>query len=260
MSTPMPVPGYVTSIARAFRAELTKVRGTLTLWMVLIAPALVAGVLVLQLLAMVPRGAGDRDGWASLAQGVLALWAFLMLPLFITLEAALLAAIEHGHQRWRHLLALPLPRDAHYLAKWLMLAAIVLAAHAMFLVLIPLGGWVLMTFKPALGVSGPPPWALIATLAAKCAAASVCLVAMHTWVATRWRSFAVACGIGMGATVAGFLIGQSKTYGPWYPWTLPVTTLANAPVDLPMLYTYGTVGAVVVTLLGLWEFRRTEQV
>ncbi len=253
-------PGYFRSLARACRAELGKTRGTLTLWMVLIAPSLVAAVLVLQLLAMTPRGPGDGNAWASITQGILALWAFLMLPLFITLEAALLAAIEHGQQRWRHLLALPLPRDAHYLAKWIVLALIVVAAHAMFLVLVPLGGWVLMTFKPALGVAGPPPWAMIATMAAKCAAASVFLVALHTWIATRWRSFAVACGVGMGATVAGFLIGQSKTYGPWYPWSLPVTTLANGPVDLPLLYAYSACGALVVTLVGLWEFRRSEEV
>ena len=95
---------------------------------------------------------------------------------------------------------------------------------------------------------------------AKCAAASVFLVALHTWIATRWRSFAVACGVGMGATVAGFLIGQSKTYGPWYPWSLPVTTLATGPVDLPLLYAYSACGALVVTLVGLWEFRRSEEV
>ena len=58
-------PGYVTSISRAFRAELTKTRGTLTLWMVLIAPCLVAGVLVLQLLAMTPRGPGDGNAWGN---------------------------------------------------------------------------------------------------------------------------------------------------------------------------------------------------
>ena len=50
---------------------------------------------------------------------VLNLWAILALPLFITLETALLAQTEHSEKHWKHLFALAVPRWVYYAAKWL---------------------------------------------------------------------------------------------------------------------------------------------
>lgn len=247
------------ALVRALSAEMVKLRGTLALWMSLVAPALVVAVVVLQMLATEPRGGLPPDqAWQRFAQGVLALWAFLMLPLFVTLEAALLAALEHGTQQWRHLLALPLPRGVHYLAKWLALASLLLIAQAALTALIGLGGGVLMTFKPAVGLGGPPPWEFIVRAGALVFAASLLLVALHTWLAVRWRSFAVACGVGMGATLMGFLIGQSPRFGPWYPWSLPVQVLATDPAPVPGILALSLAGALLATLFGLWQFGRRE--
>jgi hypothetical protein len=248
------------ALARALSAEALKLRGTLALWMSIVAPALVALVVVLQMLVGETRGEPlpPAEAWQRFAQGVLALWAFLMLPLFVTLEAALLAALEHGTQQWRHLLALPLPRGVHYLGKWLALAALLLLAQAAITLLIPLGGWVLMTFKPGMGLGGPPPWEFMLRSGALMLAASALIVALHTWIALRWRSFAVACGVGMGATVMGFLIGQSAKFGPWYPWSLPVQAMASDPSRLPTEIAYSALAALLVTAIGLWEFGRSE--
>ena len=107
------------ALSRALSAEMLKLRGTLALWMCLVAPATVAVLYMLQMTFMDwdkrPPMTG-QEAWTMYAQAVLALWSILMLPLFLTLEAALLAGLEHGNQQWLHLLALPLPRGAHYLA------------------------------------------------------------------------------------------------------------------------------------------------
>jgi hypothetical protein len=47
------------------------------------------------------------------------------------------------------------------------------------------------------------------------------IIAIQTWVAQRWSSFAVACGVGVAMTVAGVLVIQSS-WASYYPWTLPV--------------------------------------
>ena len=118
----------MSALMRALTAESLKLRGTLALWMCLIAPATVVGLAVLQvafadLADKAPQP--PAAAWRGLATGMMSLWAFLMLPLFVTLESALLAGLEHANHRWRHLLALPLPRASHYLGKVIALLVLV---------------------------------------------------------------------------------------------------------------------------------------
>lgn len=252
----------MSALGRALWAESLKLRGTLAAWMCLVAPAVVVAVYVLQIgftnfAARQPPPPGD-EVWAMLVQSILVLWAFLMLPLLITLQAALLAGLDHQGNHWKHLRALPLPAGAHYGAKLLALCMLMLASQAAMFLLLPLGGAALMAIKPAFGLAGAPPWGLLAQKLVLIAAASLLLVALHTWIALRWRSFAVAVGTGMAATVMAFLIGQSARFGPWYPWSLPMQALASDPAVPTQVAVYGATAALVVAGLGLAWFRRAE--
>lgn len=248
-------------LLRALRAERLKLRGTLASWMCLIAPALVVLVVVLQSLASKGSGAtrAPEESWLMFAQGTMGLWAFLMLPLFVTLQAALLAGLEHGAQQWKHLLALPLPRSVHYLAKLLVLAAMVIAANLVMVVLIALAGKLLLLVNPGrFTLSTTPPWVFLLSRAGAICAATMLIVALHTWIAIRWSSFTVAVATGMTATVAGFLIGQSAVYGPWYPWTMPVQVLAGEGEKIGLVVATGLVAGSAVALAGLWNFLRRD--
>ena len=71
---------------------------------------LVLTVLQLSLSTMHGRAAGSgSEAWLHFASGLFVLWSFLMLPLFVTLQAALLGNMEHANYTWKHLLTLPLP-------------------------------------------------------------------------------------------------------------------------------------------------------
>lgn len=249
------------ALPRALAAEALKLRGTLALWMCLIAPATVVGLYVLQFTFMdlAARTTLPPDqAWLAFTKSALSLWAFLMLPLFVTLESALLAGLEHANQQWRHLLALPLPKGVHYLAKqFALMALLALAMVAMFL-LVPLGGWLLAPLQPAFGIAGPPPWGYLASSIAACYAASLLIVSLHTWASLRWRSFTVAVAIGMTATVIGFLMMQSSKFGPFYPWAMPVKVFAGEGRHLAFVVQAGGIGGVLVALAGLWGFTRRE--
>lgn len=249
------------ALRRALSAEALKLRGTLALWMCVIAPASVVAMVVLQLtfteIKNPPAYPAD-EAWMRFAHGVLALWTFLMLPLFVTLQAALLAGLEHANQQWKHLLALPLPRGAHYLAKLLALAAMVLLAMTLLLLLIVLGGGLLGLLQPEFGIAGAPPWTFLLTRIPAIFAAALLIIAMHNWIAIRWRSFTVAVSIGMTATVAGFLIGQSKNFGHLYPWSLPLQVLAGDGGRLQYAVLAGLLGGALVAALGLADFLRRE--
>jgi hypothetical protein len=248
-------------LLRALSAESLKMRGTLASWMCLIAPATVVAMYVLQLSFSKGSGRAPPDpekAWYLFSQGVLILWCFLMLPLFVTLQSALLAALEHGENQWKHLLALPVPRRVHYLAKQLMLIGMVLIAFLMLLLLIPVGGWLLMLLQPDMGLAGSPPWAKLAETAAACFAASMLIVALQTWIAIRWRSFTVAVAIGMTATVMGFLIGQSARFGHRYPWSMPSQVLAGQGEYVAFVVAAGLLGGGAVTAIGLFDYLRRE--
>lgn len=245
---------------RAVAAEREKLRGTLAWRLCFIAPALVVAISVLQL--MFSRGGAPRpDGaqaWQLFSQGVMVLWAFLMLPLYVTLQAALLAGLEHGEKQWKHLLALPVPRGSHYLAKWLMLAGMVLLATVVLVTLIPVGGLVLMQLRNPLGIGGAPPWEFLLTRGACIYAASLLIISLHAWISIRWSSFTVAVAIGMSATVAGFLIAQSQRFGHLYPWSMPMQVLAGNGERISFVVTAGLCGGFIVLLAGLWDFLRRD--
>lgn len=250
------------ALARALSAESLKLRGTLALWMCLIAPAVVVGLYVLQVaIAHIPAHRPPADpakAWMMFSQSVFALWAFLMLPLFVTLEAALLSGLEHADHQWKHLLALPLPRSAHYLAKLLALATLLALAFAALVVLVPLGGGLLAMAKPVFGIDGPPPWDFLLRTAAAAYAASLLIVALHTWLAVRFSSFTVAVSVGMAATVMGFLIGQSERFGHWYPWSMPLQVMAGKGQWTSFVVAAGVAGGLVATAVGLADFRRRD--
>lgn len=248
-------------LIRALSAESLKLRGTLALWMCLIAPATVVALYVLQVgfSDFAARKAPSPEAaWMALAQSTMVLWAFLMLPLLVTLQSALLAGLEHGERQWKHLLALPVPRRVHYLAKTLVLAAMVGAAFMFLVLLIPVGGWLLMLLKPEFGLAGPPPWQWLLRISAAAFAASMLIVAVQTWIAIRWSSFTVAVAIGMSATVAGYLIGQSARFGHWYPWSMPLHVMGGKGEHLQFVVIAGLAGGLLATLLGLADYLRRE--
>ena len=251
----------MSALSRALRAETLKLRGTLALHLCVIAPAIVVLLVVLQMLVSGGRG-GDRsaaEAWQFFAQGILVLWAFLMLPLFVTLQSALLAGLEHNERQWKHLLALPVPRHVHYVAKLLVLAAIVVAATSVLVLLIVLAGSLLAAFAgDQFRIGGAPPWLFLASRAGATVGAAWFIVALHTWIAIRWSSFTVAVSVGMTATVMGFLIGQSPKYGHLYPWTMPMQVLGGEGEKIPFVLCAGLVGGSIVALLGLWDYLRRD--
>lgn len=248
-------------VLRALSAESLKLRGTLALWMCLIAPLTVVMLYVLQLTF---TDFGKRpplppaEAWLMFTQGVLTIWTLLMLPLFVTLESALVAGLEHGNQQWKHLMALPVPRGVHYLAKVIAVVAMVALAMGLMCLLIPLGGWVLGHLQPRFGIDGAPPWSFLLSRVALVFATALLMIALQTWVAVRWHSFTIAVATGMTATVMGYLIGQSARFSHYYPWTMPIQALSREGRHIDFVLLAGIGGGIVVTALALWDFLRRE--
>lgn len=251
----------MSALVRALRAERIKLRHTLAAWMVPLAPGVILLLSLVQLgFAHVPPP-GPTDpmaAWKHFCQGMFTLWLFLMLPLFITLQAALLAGLEHGHHQWKHLLALPVPRRTHFMAKLCMLMAMVAASTLLIAVATPLVGWVIMQLNPAQGLTGSPPWAWLVSRALASIVAAGALMALQGWVALRWQSFTVAVSVGTAGMVSGFLIGQSDRLGHWFPWSMPVQVFLRDGVHLWFVLVAGLVAGVAIAGFALWDCSRRE--
>ncbi len=244
---------------RTFAGELMKLRRTLASWMIFAAPLL---VLLLQFMLFHQRAAYfSRDHkplWDTLQRNSLALWSILMLPLYITLQTALLAGLEHTEDRWRSLLTYPVPRWAIYWAKLIMPVLMVGVSSFVLSFGSIAAGLLLRDVKPELLFPDPAPWGRAAQDAALTLVAALLVITIHHWVSLRFRTFAASIGFGISACVVSFMLANSNVYGPWWPWCLPLQLLAQNPVNASNAILYSSIGALVIAALGTLEFTRRD--
>ncbi len=246
-------------VLRALHAEQLKLRSTLALWLCVLAPLVVAlfGTALIWSNPFVPPDATTQSHWPHVIRSVLGMWAIMMLPLFVTLESALLAGLEHGNNQWKHLLALPLPRSAHYLAKLSALIVLVVLATLVLCVLIPLGG-LLLSLAPDPLVSGAPPWGFLFGHALASIAAALLMIALQSFIAIRWRSFSLAMACGITATMIAMFIPRDGLFGELFPWAMPALAVSGTPSQQMTVAAFGILGFCVVTALSVWDFSRRE--
>lgn len=244
---------------RTLSAELLKLRRTLAIYMVFAAPLLIVG---LALLMYHERSAfyvkQGKPLWDSLLRNAYALWAVLMLPLYITLQTALLSGMEHAEDRWRSLLAMPVPRWSIYFAKLVIPCAMVWISSLILNFGCIIDGLILRRLKPALRFPDPAPWGTAWHNALITLAAALLILAVQHWVSLRFPAFAGAAGFGVAATITGSLLINSAKYGPWWPWCLPARVMSATPEVLTQTLWYSAIGAAVVSIAGAIEFTRRE--
>ena len=238
---------------RALHAETLKMKRTIALWMIAISPAVVV-ILLFFAAYQTPFSTLNRNGagskWLPLAHLALRVWAALMMPLFIALETALVAGLDHSGNQWKILLARPVPRWTLYIAKLIVVTAMTAAGTLTLLCGILLDGTILPLVQPELHFGAPVPWATIFREGACVLGLSFPALAIQHWVSLRWRSFPVAIGTGIVALVGGlFAVAMSQQTGGWpeyFPWALPMLPFAKEPPHIPtVLWIGGAITAVI---------------
>ena len=268
-------------LLRVTKVEVLKLRRTLALWAAVVVPFV---VIAMTLAMNLSRSRGTQfvldhpNGWDTLMlDQTLVLWCFVLLPLFVALETALLAGLEHREKAWKHLFALPIQRWTIYVSKLLVglalvcLSSLVLAAGTAF------QGWLLLKFRPDLGLSHPVPWALIFSRNFGFIPVVLLMLAVQLWVAVRWRSFTVPIGVGITGTLIGVMLLRtlknsiSTPFGPFlaslFPWSLPYVMIAPLThSSLPeataglreTALLVGVLGGLFVSILGCWDTVRRD--
>jgi hypothetical protein len=234
---------------------------TLALWLAPLAPLV---IVALQIAIVIERQEFFRsqelgNAWGAYGGQAVFLWTVLMLPLFITLETALLSNLEHGHRQWKHLFALPIPRVAIYAAKQIGAASIIALSMVALYVYIVASGLCLRALAPGLGFEAPVPWLAFLQMVGLSYLASWLIISIHTWVSLRWHSFVLASAVGIVAMVIAVVFLQSE-WSEWYPWTMP-GLVANSLEEgqwpgLQILI--GSLGGLAAAFLGSWDVARRD--
>jgi len=251
-------------LLRVLHAELLKLKRTIALKMVVIAPMVLVAMFFF-MASQAPFSMLVRAGvnpWTKFEQSNLRLWGLIMMPLYIALQAALLAALDHTGNQWKSLCVRPVPRWTLYVAKLTVVLAMN-AASAMVLALgIVVAGVILPHVQPQLVFPSPIPWIPILRDSLMMMGLAFLAMAIQHWVSLRWQSFSVAVGTGIVATAVGiFATFAGREVGGWpgyFPWSIPMLVQARQPINLGMtLLISGAVGVLVV-VAGCVEFSRRE--
>jgi ABC-2 type transport system permease protein len=236
-----------------FLAELAKLRRSLVLLLCAAAPAMVALLFAL----MFNQKEGPDQSWAGYLASASAIWGFFMLPMAVTALTVLVAQLEHGPRFWTHLLALPVPRAAYFLAKLAVVLLLVAGMTLLLFALTPLFARLGDALAPDRALVGPPGLAHFAGILAKMFAGAALLIALQLWAALRFRSFVPPLVLGIGGTFVAIVAAGSK-YGPYFPWLIPTNALSPDPARAQLGLTIGLAGGAVVALLMVVDLSRRE--
>jgi len=252
------------TLFRVLHAEMLKLKRTIALKMVVLAPAVVV-LLVLFMASQAPFSTVQRiagNEWTVLARQTLRFWALLMMPLYITLETALVAGLDHSENQWKGLMARPVPRWTLYVTKLLLIMAMTAASTLVVVAGILLDGAILPRIQPELTFRPPVPWVTILRDGVLVAGLAFLELTIQHWVSLRWRSFSVAVGAGIVAMVVGFIaVAAGQMAGGWplyVPWALPLLIFSNQPHNTQAALWIGCAAGVVVAVAGCVEFCRRE--
>jgi hypothetical protein len=252
-------------LKRAVAAEWLKLQRTTALRMVVIAPAVVV-LLTLFMASQAPFSTLHRnasiDAWGAVSRVNLQFWALLMMPLYWTLQSALLAGLDHADNHWKALFARPVPRWTLYAAKLLIIFCMVVTSELLLLVGILAEGALPGRLTDEVRLPFPGPIATLTLQLAQMTGLALLPLAVQFWVSLRWRSFSVAMGTGIIAIVAGFaMLLSAGPYGAWpqyFPWSLPMLVLARHQPNLAAVLGISGALAAIVTLSGCIDFCRRE--
>lgn len=248
------------TIVRALHAETLKMKRTLAAKMVFIAPAVLV-LLILFLVSQAPfsmlQSNDPKDEWVGLWRLSLLFWALLVMPLYITLQSALLASLDHSENQWKSLFARPIPRWSVYLAKLAVLIVMAAAGTMLLACGVAMDGEILPRLQSQLSFANRIPWQVILRECAQVVGLALLPLTLQHWVSLRWRSFVVATGIGVMQMVVGFFAVMGG-FPQYIPSSLPMILFAHPPANITSALFVSCFLALVVVVAGCWNFQRRE--
>jgi hypothetical protein len=245
-------------LQRVISAEMLKLKRTLALRLAIFAPLMIV-LIVLGIYLERGQQMGGPNPLTGFAQLILTIWTIILFPLYAALAAALLAALEHQSESWKHILALPVKHSTIFAAKWFAGVGLLAISSLTVATGVCCAAEILRLAKPAWS-SAPFPAFMIfrGTTLSLCAA--VLLFSIQMWISLRWRSFLPGVVVAVIALAVMFIsVPRGATYfGSLFPWSLPAMAMAPVNPYRPVAVGLGLIGGAVVGALACWRLAHRE--
>lgn len=253
------------TLLRVFYAEALKMRRTIGWKMAFLAPGIVV-LLAFFAAWQSPFSTINRFGpghdWEALTRFCMRLWAILMLPLYIMLQSALLAGLDHAGGQWRGIRARPIPLWTLYTAKLTFVIGLAVTASALLVLGIALAGSILPHLQREVAFALPIPWSMILRNCAQVLGLAFAGLAIQNWISLRWESFSVAIASGVVLVVLGVFagaVGQSADSSlRYFPSALPMLIMARNVANVALGLRISIICGVLVALAEGVDFCRRE--
>ena len=152
-------------------------------------------MLICVLIGLKSKGPAPLDRYW---QTGVAFWAFAMLPMTVTALSVLMAQMEHGPRTWDHVLAIPGGRRRIFLAKALVMMALVAIMSVFVGAMLIAGSEIMAAVKP---VTGQLDHTALAVTLSKMFLASGLMCVLQLWTALAFRSFVPPLVLGIDGDV-----------------------------------------------------------
>lgn len=236
---------------RFLLTELLKLRRSLVLLLCATVPLCVTVICVL--IGLKTKGAVPLDRyWQTGA----AFWAFAMLPMSVTALSVLMAQMEHGPRTWDHVLAIPGARRRIFLAKAMVMLALVAAMTLLVGLMLIAGSQLLASVKP---IATPLDRAALAAILWKMFLASGLMCVIQLWTALAFRSFVPPLLLGIMGTFVSVAAAAARE-GAYFPWLMPLHILSTEPAMQRIALEIGAFGGLIGLGLMLLHLQRREAV
>ena len=246
------------SFYRVLTAEVLKLKRTLALRLSIFSPLIVV-ILVFGMYAVRGQQVGGADPLTGFAQLILTIWTIILFPLFAALVAALIAAIEHQNETWKHLLTLPVDRSSFFVTKWITGSGLLVLSSLFLSVSVCVAAEILRLMRSDLSNAPLPIYMIFRGAVLSCCAVGL-LFSIQMWISLRWRNFLPGIFVAVIALVLMFIAlpRGAALLGSLFPWSLPAMAMAPHNVYRPLAVSWGLLGGVAVAMLACWDLSRRE--
>lgn len=245
----------------SLQAEILKAKNSLALWLSLVGTAGIMLAFFFMLLFgtenFVP--APDAHPWRHFFMIYYEGTAFMLLPLFAIIIAALVCYIEYRNGMWKHLLISTVARSTLYLSKLLFTYLLIAVSHLFFIILLLLSAVLLGMLRPELRLLQiSPDLPFLLKLAYKTLLSIGGMLALQFWISMRFRSFIVALGVGVIGFVLSGLLVEGWEYVIYLPYSYPLLYLQESYLEkiLSIAEIYSMVYFLIFGGLGLADFQK----
>jgi hypothetical protein len=221
------------TILTLIQGEFLKIKGTLIIWALVLAPILY-GIIILQIFIE----AGDKllvpnqDPWIELNQRFWPALLTLFVPIFSALIISISYYLDSKNDMWKIYYTLPIAKQKTYIAKSLFTLLVIAILFLLVTATMPIIAAFLNSTTKLPKFEGFLSYCSQSILPVmfKALGGTVCLWAIQNWISFRFDNFLVSTGVALVGTVV-VLIGLQGWPGIiHFPYAYPFLAISEKPI------------------------------